>query len=415
MPKIAKAMSAAQVARLTDPGLYAAGGVPGLQLQVAPTGARSWVLRILVGSKRRDIGLGGYPAVPLAQARERAREMRDKVWRGIDPVEERRAVKAALTQVQDIPTFADCAKRLLAAKDAGFANRKHAAQWRATIDTYAGPVIGSMAVDKVELRHVVDILTPIWTEKTETAKRLRGRIEAVLDWAAVSGYRSGTNPARWRGNLDKLLAAPNKVAKKEHFAAMPYADVPVFLANLRQREGIAARALEFNVLTAARSGETRGATWDEFDLEAGTWTIPGNRMKAGKEHRVPLTKEALAILRALPRLSNKPDAIVFFSARGNKLSDMALTAVLRRMEVDVTAHGFRSSFRDWAGETTSFPREVIEHALAHQLKDKAEAAYARGTLFDKRRKLMEAWAKHCAKPKQAAATVTPIRARMSHD
>ncbi len=409
MPKIAAALSAAQVAKLSEAGLYAVGGVAGLQLRIDPAGSRHWILRVTVGRKRRDIGLGGFPTVALAQARERAREARELIWRGVDPVEQRKAARAALVAAQDVPTFAECASRFLANKRAEFRNVKHAAQWAATLETYAGPIIGNMPVDEVELRHVEATLSPIWTTKTETAKRLRGRIEAVLDWATVTGHRKGDNPARWKGNLDAVFASPNKVAKKQHFAAMPYTEVPAFLTELRQREGIAARALEFTILTAARSGEARGATWKEIDMEAGTWTIPADRMKAGKEHRVPLTDAALAILRALPRLDASPDAPVFFAPRGGHLSDMTLTAVLRRMGKDATTHGFRSSFRDWAADQTSFPREVAEQALAHTLQG-VEAAYRRSDLFEKRRNLMDAWACYCA---PGSATVTPIKRKVS--
>lgn len=406
MAKVATPLSAAQVAKLTKVGLHAAGGVPGLHLRVDPYGSRHWVLRIVIGKKRRDVGLGGYPGVSLAHARERAREAREQVWRGVDPVEERRAAVAALVAAQSTLTFDEAAERFLANKVAEFRNDKHAAQWKSTLKTYASPIIGAMPVDQVGLTDITDILTPIWTTKTETAKRVRGRIEAVLDWATVTGHRSGDNPARWRGNLDSVLASPNKVAKKQHFAAMAYTDVPAFLTDLRQREGMAARALEFTILTATRSGETRGATWREIDLDAGIWTIPGERMKAGKEHRVPLTDAALAILRALPRLEpDNPDSTVFFAPRGGALSDMTLTAVMRRLKVDATVHGFRSTFRDWAADQTSFPREVAEQALAHTLQG-VEAAYRRSDLFEKRRNLMDAWECYCA---PADTKVTPIR------
>lgn len=408
MAKVATPLSAAQVAKLTKVGLHAAGGVPGLHLRVDPYGSRHWVLRIVIGKKRRDVGLGGYPSVSLAHARERAREAREQVWRGIDPVEERRAAVAALVAAQSALTFDEAAKRFLANKVAEFRNDKHAAQWKSTLKTYASPIIGAMPVDQVGLTDITDILTPIWITKTETAKRVRGRIEAVLDWATVTGHRQGDNPARWKGNLDSVMASPNKVAKKQHFAALPYTDVPAFLIDLRQREGMAARALEFTILTAARSGETRGATWREIDLDAGIWTIPGERMKAGKEHRVPLTNAALSILRALPRMEpDNPDSAVFFAPRGGSLSDMTLTAVLRRMKVDATVHGFRSTFRDWAADQTSFPREVAEQALAHTLQG-VEAAYRRSDLFEKRRNLMDAWASYCA---PNSAKVTPIKRR----
>lgn len=407
MPKIAKELSAIRVARLTRPGLYAVGVVPGLHLQVLPSGARSWVLRVQIGSRRRDMGLGGYPAVSLAQAREDARAARAKVREGIDPIEERKAAQRALRDRQATPTFRECAQRYMAAKAVEFRNPKHAAQWRSTLATYAYPVIGDLAVDQVELQHVIDVLTrdDLWMTRTETASRLRGRIEAVLGWATVSGYRGGDNPARWKGHLDKALPAPRKIQSRTHFAALPYTDLPDFMAKLRQREGTAARALEFAILTAARSGEVRGATWGEIDLDAGIWTVPGQRMKAGKEHRVPLTDAALGVLRA--QGPKAPDAIVFPAPKGGALSDMTLTAVLRRMKVDATVHGFRSSFRDWAADQTSFPREVAEQALAHTLQG-VEAAYRRSDLFEKRRNLMDAWASYCT---PGSAKVTPIKRR----
>ncbi|WP_374473410.1 tyrosine-type recombinase/integrase [Arenimonas sp.] len=403
MPKLAKELSAVQVQRLTRPGLHAVGGVAGLLLQVTATGARSWILRVVVGKRRRDLGLGGFPTVSLAQARERAREARSLIWKGLDPVAEKQAQRRALEQVQAIPTFDECARRCLASKRAGFRNAKHAAQWENTLRTYASPYMGQLPVNEVEERHIVNALTPIWEEKNETAVRVRGRIETVIGWATVAGFRTGDNPARWRKHLSELFSAKKKV---QHHAALPYAALPGFLKSLRQQAGMAARALEFAILTAARSGEVRGATWDEFDLEAGVWIVPGERMKAGKEHWVPLSAAALTVLRSLPRTSDR----VFPSPTGRALSDMALSAVLKRMEVEVTVHGMRSTFRDWAGETTAFDRETIEHALAHRLKDKAEAAYARGSHFDKRRKLMEAWATYCTtEPAADGAKVTPIR------
>jgi integrase len=410
MPKIAKELSAAQVQRLTRPGLHSVGGVAGLLLQVTPTGARSWILRVMIGGRRRDVGLGGFPTVSLAQARERAREARDMVWKGIDPVAEREAQRRALTQAQAIPSFDECARQFLAGKRLEFRNDKHAAQWSSTLTEYASPIIGRMPVHLVDLPHIVRILSPIWETKTETASRLRGRIESVLAWATVSGFRTGDNPARWRGHLDAVLAKPNKVRKVQHHAALPHEQLPAFLALLRGQEGTAARALEFAILTAARSGEVRGAAWAEFDLEAKIWTVPADRMKAGKEHRVPLTPAAVALIKRQPKITE----YVFAAPRGGPLSDMALSAVLRRMKVEATVHGMRSSFRDWAGETTAFDRETIEHALAHRLKDKAEAAYARGSHFEKRRKLMEAWAKFCTTaPKGAADNVTPIGLKKS--
>ena len=407
MARKAKELSALEVNRLTKPGFYAVGGVAGLALQITPSGARSWILRATVGPRRRDIGLGGFPDVTLAGAREAARLARDKIKNGIDPVEESKAKRNALAAAQaSAITFSDAAAKYIAAHESGWKNAKHAAQWSATLETYAYPTIGKLRVSSIETAHVIAILETIWTTKTETASRLRGRIESVLDWATVRGFRKGENPARWRGHLDKLLPARSKVRKVDHHAALPYSQVGAFMADLSKVEGMGARALEFAILTGTRSGEVRGATWAEIDVSAAVWTIPESRMKAGKEHRIPLSDSAIALLNTLPRIVGTD--LVFPSAKNSTLSDMTLTAVLRRMEKPVTAHGFRSSFRDWAGETTAYPREVIEHALAHQLKDKAEAAYARGTLFDKRRRLMTDWAKHCGTV-QPEASVTPIR------
>jgi integrase len=348
-----------------------------------------------VGSSRREMGLGGYPDVTLAQARETARETRQAVADGRDPVAERASARNALIAARGMAiTFDEATSKFLQSKSPEWSNPKHVAQWEATLTTYASPIIGNLQVRDVALGHVTKILSPIWTTKTETASRLRGRIEKVLDWATVHGYREGENPARWKGHLDKLFPKPSKTKKVKHHAALPYGEVSAFIGDLQEREGIAARALEVLILTACRSNEVRGATWDEFDLDNKVWVIPESRMKAKKEHRVPLSDRVIEIIKALPRLER--NELVFAAPRGGVLSDMTLGAVLKRMgRADLTAHGFRSTFRDWAGETTAYPREVIEHALAHQLKDKAEAAYARGTLFEKRRGLMEDWAKHC--------------------
>lgn len=409
MPRKAKELSALEVGRLKAPGYCFVGGVAGLILQITETGARSWILRAAIGGKRRDIGLGGYPDVTLAGAKEAARITKDKIKAGIDPIEERRAARSALIASRAAAvTFSDAAAQYIATKEVGWKNVKHGAQWRSTLETYAYPVLGKMLVSDVETSHVMRVLEPIWTAKNETASRLRGRIESVLDWAAVRHYRKGENPARWSGHLEHLLAAPGKVQKIVHHAALDYREIGSFMAALRQQEGFGARALEFAILTAARSGEVRGAMWSELDLNAAVWTIPAHRMKAEKEHRIPLSEAAIKVLKDLPRLIGTD--VIFPSAKSTALSDMTLTSVLKRMGVKVTAHGFRSSFRDWAGETTAYPREVIEHALAHQLKDKAEAAYARGSMFDKRRQLMDDWANQCAvvPGADASCVVAPI-------
>ncbi|WP_308433219.1 tyrosine-type recombinase/integrase [Pseudorhodoferax aquiterrae] len=371
--------------------MHAVGGVSGLYLQIAPGGTKSWILRVTVGSKRREMGLGAFPEVPLAMARDKARAARAKVELGVDPVLERQRAASALRAEQaKALTFSDAAAQFVTDKGEQWRNAKHRAQWSATLETYAGPVIGKVLVSDVSQTHILSILRPIWTTKTETATRLRGRMEQVLDWARVRGYREGENPARWRGHLDKLLPAPTKVAKVTHHPALPVDAMPGFMVNLRKRGGVAARALELLVLTASRSGEIRGALWSEFDLPAKTWTIPAERMKAGVEHRVPLCSQALQLLAHTPRIEGND--LVFSAPRGGLLSDMSLTAVTRRMEVEAVPHGMRSSFRDWAAERTNYPREVAEAALAHALENKVEAAYRRGDLFNKRAELMAAWA-----------------------
>lgn len=401
MPRKAKELSALEIKRLKAPGLHFVGGVAGLALQVAPGGARTWVLRFAIAGKRRDMGLGGFPDVTLAGAREKAREARAKADQGIDPILQRQEAKSALrASAAAAKTFSECTTAYVDAKSAEWKNDKHRQQWGNTLKEYADPIIGQLLVRDVTLTHVLKILEPIWTSKTETASRVRGRIESVLNWATVRGYRSGENPARWRGHLEKLLAKPSKVTKVEHHMALDVNAVPAFMSALRHEKGLGPTALEFTILTAARSGEVRGATWAEIDLETGVWTIPGERMKAGKEHRVPLSPAAVKLLRALPRI--KETTLLFPSAKNTPLSDMTLTAVLRRMGVDAVPHGFRSTFRDWASEHTNYPREVAEMALAHAIGDKVEAAYRRGELLEKRRRLMKDWATFCGRRKSSA-------------
>lgn len=412
MPKKAKELGPLDVKRLVEPGLHAVGGVAGLHLQILPSGGRSWVLRIVIGGKRREVGLGGFPDVPLALAREKAREVREAVQQGRDPIAERAAARSALAAQRGAEiTFDECAEKFISAKSAEWKNAKHVAQWSATLTTYASPVVGTMQVRDIELSHVVKILEKddFWTTKTETASRVRGRIEAVLDWATVRGYRKGENPARWKGHLDKVLAAPKKVQKVEHHAALPVDEIGAFMRDLREREGIAARALEVLILTAARSGEVRGMTWGEINLDEAVWIVPAERMKAKREHRVPLSSRVIEVLRSLPVVAGE---LVFPGMReGSPLSDMTVTAVLKRMgRADLTAHGFRSSFRDWAAERTNYPREVAEMALAHTIGDKVEAAYRRGDLFEKRRRMMEDWSRFCDTV-QTTGAVVPIRAK----
>ena len=355
----------------------------GLMLVVKPSGARSWVLRYQLNGRRHDMGLGPYPEVTLARAREKALDARRQLVDGTDPLRARPAKSL---------TFQQAGQELIESKRAGWRNAKHAAQWTSTLQSYAYPKLGSIDVKAIETVHVLDILNPIWNAKPETANRVRQRIEAVLDYASAKGLRTGTNPARWRGHLQNLLAKPSSVRQVQHHAALDWRQLPQFMVALAQRQGVSARALEFLILTAARSGEVRGMRWSEIDKGSCVWTVPASRMKAAKEHRVALTERAIALLGT----ADEPDALVFPAPanRTRPLSDMTLTAVLRKMgRADITAHGFRSTFRDWAGETTSFPREVIEAALALRLKDKAEAAYARGDLFAKRRELMSEWSR----------------------
>lgn len=390
MPKIAKELSALQVSRLTESGHHAVGGVTGLYLYITPTGARSWVLRTLIAGKRRHMGLGAFPSVTLAMAREKARAARSEVEAGVDPIAARsEALKKLKEENLNAVTFESAANAYIEAHGDTWKNPKHRAQWSATLATYAFPVIGSLQTAHVTQAHVLAVLEPIWKTKNETAARLRGRIEAVLDWATVRGYREGENPARWKGRLDKLLPAPGKIQKTVHRKALTIDAVPQFMRDLHDKEGIAARALEFVVLTAARSGEVRGATWSEIDLDAAVWVVPSDRMKAGREHRVPLCAQAVELLQKVPRFVGNEH--VFPSPRGKVLSDMALLAVMRRMEVDAVPHGFRSTFRDWVGERTDYPRELAEQALAHTLENKVEAAYRRGDALEKRRTMMQKW------------------------
>lgn len=409
LPKKAKELSAFQVRRLKRPGLHAVGGVAGLSLNVKDTGARSWILRLKVGDRRHEIGLGGYPDVGLDTARVRARELREALWQGIDPIAARKERQAALRAHQaKALTFDEAAKQCHRTKVDEFRNAKHRKDWITSLELYASPIIGKLPVASIEIGHVVKVLEPIWTTKTETATRVRQRIESVLSWATASGYRSGENPARWKGGLEFVLPKPSKVRKVEHHAALPWQDVPAFMAELRKREGMSARALEFLILTAARSGEVRLATWDEIDLEAKLWTIPGERMKAGKVHRVPLSEPAVKLLKGLPRFEGSP--YVFPAVRGGPLSDMSISAARRRMKVEAVPHGFRSSFKDWARSSTAYPDEVSELALAHVNSDATRAAYARDELLPKRTRLMRDWAKFLSTvPKKA--TVAAIGGR----
>jgi integrase len=382
----------------------------GLYLRVGPTGAKSWVFRYRRLGRLHDMGLGPCHTVSLAEARLAALECRRQRLLGIDPLQAKREALAR-ERVADAGTmsFRACAEGYIKAHQTGWRNPKHGAQWPSTLAAYVYPVFGALPVQAVDVRLVMKALEPIWTEKPETAGRVRGRIESVLDWAAARGYRQGENPARWRGHLENLLPRRSKVRPVEHHAALSYPEIGIFMAELRRQDGLAARALEFAILTAARTGETIGATWPEIDLDGRLWTIPAVRMKAGKEHRAPLSGAALAILRAMAEV--RTGEFVFPGNRAEQpLSQMAMLMLLRRMgRGDLTTHGFRSSFRDWAAERTSFPAEVAEMALAHTVSDKVEAAYRRGDLFQKRQQMMDAWARFCG-TKPAPPTVAPIGA-----
>jgi integrase len=372
------------------PGKYSDGG--NLYLIVTKSGARKWVLRFTWRGRAKEMGLGSATSVPLADAREKAAEARRRVAQGRNPIEERK-------RDGGIPTFGEMADDVREALSAGFRNDKHKAQWKTTLETYAAP-LRTKPVDTIATDDVVAVLKPIWLKKAETASRLRGRIEKVLDAAKAKGFRDGENPARWRGHLDHLLPKPLKLTRGHH-AAMDYEDLPAFIGRLRERQATAALALEFCILTAARTGEVLGMRWSEIDMDKKIWTVPAERMKAGREHRVPLSVCAIAILKAIAK--TKQGKFVFSGQKPQRpLSGMAMEMMLRRMNIDdATVHGFRSSFRDWAGNVSNFPREIIETALAHVIGDKAEQAYRRSDALEKRRKLMESWAVYCCTPKAA--------------
>ncbi|MCF1707533.1 integrase arm-type DNA-binding domain-containing protein [Tabrizicola sp. J26] len=417
MPKKARELGPLDIKRMVRLGrdkteMFSVGGVSGLYLQVLPSGAASWLLRVMVGEKRREIGLGGYPDVTLAAAREKARQARDAIRQGIDPAEERKAARASLVAMQRRElTFSTAIDRCLAGKLDAFRNQKHKAQWRSTLATYAEPYLGKMVVSEITTQDVLRVLEPIWSLKTETASRLRTRIEAVLSWATVAGHRTGDNPARWAGNLKELLPSAAKVAKSSNFPALALDDAARWFADIQARQGTTARALEFLALCAARSGEVRGALWNEIDLAKGIWTIPATRMKMEREHRVALSSAAVRLLGALPMLHG--NLLVFPAPRGGELSDMALSMAMKRMHTaDMEAgnrgfldqvsrrpavpHGLRSTFRDWVAERTSFPGEMAEVALAHRISNVVEAAYRRGDMIERRRAMMEGWSEFLA-------------------
>lgn len=401
-------LTALAVSQAKRRGYYGDGG--GLFLQVSASGAKSWVFRFKEAGRLREMGLGPTHTIGLAEARQKAQDCRRARLDGRDPIEARKAQRMQVKlEAAKAVTFAACAEQYIASHKAGWRNDKHAAQWPATLGTYAYPVFGGLPVQAVDVALVMKAIEPIWTVKPETAGRVRGRIESILDWATTRGYRTGENPARWRGHLENLLPARSKVRRVEHHAALPYPEIGGFMVELRQQEGVAARALEFAILTAARTGEVIGARWDEIDIAERQWTVPPERMKAGKEHRVPLSDAALTIVENLAAI-RQGDHVFPGGKASRPISNMAMLMLLRRMgRGDLTAHGFRSSFRDWAAERTTFPGDVAEMALAHAVGDKVEAAYRRGDLFQKRRQLSDAWAKFCDSP-TTTGEVVPIRA-----
>lgn len=411
MARAMNQLSAAKVAKLTKPGRYGDGG--GLWLQVSRYGTKSWLFRYMIDGRARQMGLGSVETFSLKEARERARLARQLVVDGRDPIEERNDGRArARAEEAKRITVKDAADRYIKAHREGWKSAKHADQWARTMETYVRPVIGHLPVALVETHHVLKVIEPIWGEKPETANRVRGRIEAILDWAKAAKYRDGDNPARWRGHLDKLLPPHRKLVPVKHHAALKYKDVGAFMVDLRARDSVSARALEFTILTVARTGETIGARWSEIDFEAKLWNLPASRMKSGRPHFVPLSDRVIEILEALPREGGK-DGFLFPGARKNKpLSNMAMLELLRGMErgEGLTVHGFRSTFRDWAGDATAFPRDLAELALAHRVGDDTELAYRRASAIEKRRKLMAAWASFCGTV-PSSGSVLPLRGR----
>jgi integrase len=394
---MAERLTSLAVARLKEPGWHPDGRGLYLQIKPEPSGAKSWIFRYERDGRERAMGLGPTHIVGLAAARDLARAARALLHSGVDPMDardaERAANKAAAAREM---TFDEAVAAYLKAHEAGWKNIKHGQQWRNTLKTYASPFVGRLRVRAIDTPHVMQVLEPIWTTKTETATRVRSRIESVLDWATTRGYREGLNPARWKGHMDTLLPEASKVAKKEHHAALPYAEVAEFVESLRSQPGLAPRALEFAILTAARTSEVLNARWTEFDLDAALWIVPAERMKMGKEHRVPLSARAVEILRALPEVEDAAGYVWPGAKVGQALSNMSMLAVLKRMErQDLTVHGFRSTFRDWAAEATTHPRDAAEMALAHAVGNAVEAAYRRGDMFKKRRALMDDWAAVC--------------------
>lgn len=405
MPKLAKPLSAIEVKQLSKAGLWAVGTVSGLYLNITDSLTKSWILRTKIGNKRSDVGLGAYPATGLADAHRKAQAIKELIQSGINPISERKRQREKVEW-----TFDRCASEYIELHRPSWKNAKHGDQWANTLATYASPVIGSKHVRDVSVADVLAIIQPIWVGKNETASRVRNRIELVLSWAASRELRSRENPATWRGGLEHALPKKSKVSKAKHHKAVAYRDAHAFMQRLTIMAGVGAKALQFLIYTGARSGEVRGAVWNEIDFELALWTIPEGRMKSGREHRVPLPAQAVELLQSLPRFEpteGQPD-FIFPNSAGGQLSDMTLTALLRRMKVDATAHGFRSTFADWSAERTDFPVELREMALAHTLGDKTREAYQRSDLMERRRALMAQWAAYIHTA-PISGTVTQIR------
>jgi integrase len=408
---LAEKITALFVRHIKRPGRYCDGG--NLYLQVRRSNSKkspgslnkSWAYRYVRNDKQTWMGLGPYPDVSLAEARELATEARKQILKGIDPLTDKRArQRDARVAHGNMLSFAECAEKYIDSQAPGWSNPKHIEQWRNTLKNMAGPIIGHLPVDQVDTALVMRCIEAIWTTKTETASRLRGRIESVLDWATVRGYRGGDNPARWRGHLDKLLPRPSLVASVKHHPALPYTEAGAFMQELRNDAGVASRALEFTILTATRTNEVVQAEWSEFDLDLKTWVVPAERMKSKREHRVPLSDAAVSALKAV---QGRSERYVFPGhKRGSHLSNQGMLQVLKRLgRTGITVHGFRSTFRDWCAESTNYPADVAEMALAHTLRDKTEAAYRRGDLFEKRARLMADWARYCSKPASPAKVI----------
>jgi integrase len=400
------------VDRVTKPGRYRdRNGMPGLLLQVSASGAKSWLLRYVLGGTERMLGLGGANVFTLKEARERARLARQHLADGRDPLLVKRAdAAAAKAAAARHLSFENAANRYAAQHDKRWNNANHRGQFLSSLRTYAFPTIGDLDVSAIDTALVLKCVEPIWTTKTTTADRVRNRIEGVLDWATVRGHRAGDNPARWKGHLDQVLPARGDIAKIQHHPALAYAELPQFMVDLERRESLGARALKFTILTAARTGEVIGATWNEIDLDNATWTIPAQRTKARREHRVPLSPAVIELLQALPREDGNPFVFIGGKVNGG-LSHLPMLGVLSTMgRTDITVHGFRSTFRDWAAEVTAYPNHVVEQGLAHAVGNAVERAYRRSDLFDKRRKLMEDWGRYCTQL-PATGDVVPIRGR----